>query len=708
MTNKADTALMAIPTPGKGERDLWVTIGAAYKAAGGTFEVWDDWSRRAGDSYSQQASKDTWNSLNAAGGITERTLYGEAIKHGWQDPERERRAAVNRARQTATPPPSMARPQTVTPPPTPPQMAGPTAVALATPPFVPTVEQMTAPPPQGQWQPMKPARRMTTARQDIEEALASERQTGAARAYFRGRGFTDATIDRFQIGYNAAFQLAGTNEPRAIIPYPGELYYTARRLSAAGDADGMKYLYPPKGKAGEKRAFNAPALTCGAEIVYITEGQLDAMTVEQEGGAGIGCNEPKQMLAALAKAGNALTAKAFVIIPDKDENQAGERKADKMLDALKKEGKAAYIRELPDGVHDCNDSLKQPGLLHSWIAETPQFIAGEKAREDAERRKEFDELTGGGRLAAFVQEINDSAFAKAIPTGFPMLDYKLDGGLWPGLYIIGAISSLGKTTFALQMIDQVARDAGRGCLVFTLEMAAHELMAKSISRITDGLTSQTSEKKTMRGITAGARYQHYSQSERDLIKAAFDEYAKFAGNVCIVEGQGDLGAEQMRETVAKYTAAHGGQAPVVLVDYLQILAPADPRATDKQNADRAVTELKRIARDYKTPVIAISSFNRDNYSVGASMAAFKESGAIEYSSDVLLALQLEGVGKKEFNVDEAKKAIPRLVELVVLKNRNGQTGAKIPFEFDARFNVFRERGVEVADLPQTVKRVREL
>jgi replicative DNA helicase len=133
---------------------------------------------------------------------------------------------------------------------------------------------------------------------------------------------------------------------------------------------------------------------------------------------------------------------------------------------------------------------------------------------------------------------------------------------------------------------------------------------------------------------------------------------------------------------------------------LQILAPADPRATDKQNADRAVTELKRISRDYKTPVIAISSFNRDNYSTVANMAAFKESGAIEYSSDVLLALQLEGVGVKgsDFNVDTAKQAIPRKVELCILKNRNGQTGAKIPFEYDARFNVFREQGVSDADI----------
>ena len=91
-----------------------------------------------------------------------------------------------------------------------------------------------------------------------------------------------------------------------------------------------------------------------------------------------------------------------------------------------------------------------------------------------------------------------------------------------------------------------------------------------------------------------------------------------------------------------------GNAPVVVIDYLQILAPHNDRATDKQNTDKAVMELKRISRDYKTAVIGISSLNRQSYDEPISMKAFKESGAVEYSSDVLIGLQLEGVGIKEF------------------------------------------------------------
>jgi replicative DNA helicase len=72
------------------------------------------------------------------------------------------------------------------------------------------------------------------------------------------------------------------------------------------------------------------------------------------------------------------------------------------------------------------------------------------------------------------------------------------------------------------------------------------------------------------------------------------------------------------------------------------------------------------------------------------MEAFKESGAIEYSSDVLIGLQLEGAGEDNFNATEEKQRDPRRVELVVLKNRNGSTGTKLEYNYYPRFNYFSE------------------
>ena len=70
-------------------------------------------------------------------------------------------------------------------------------------------------------------------------------------------------------------------------------------------------------------------------------------------------------------------------------------------------------------------------------------------------------------------------------------------------------------------------------------------------------------------------------------------------------------------------------------------------------------------------------------------------GAIEYSTDVLIGLQLKGVGNKNFDIDRAKSKNPREVEAVILKNRNGRTGGKIGFDFYAMFNCF----VESDDTP---------
>ena len=74
------------------------------------------------------------------------------------------------------------------------------------------------------------------------------------------------------------------------------------------------------------------------------------------------------------------------------------------------------------------------------------------------------------------------------------------------------------------------------------------------------------------------------------------------------------------------------------------------------------------------------------------MQAFKESGAIEYSTDVLIGLQLQGVGTENFDVNQAKRQEPRQIEAVILKNRNGRTGDKIGYDYYAMFNYFSENG----------------
>jgi len=304
--------------------------------------------------------------------------------------------------------------------------------------------------------------------------------------------------------------------------------------------------------------------------------------------------------------------------------------------------------------------------------------------------------------------------ADAIPTGFNLLDHELGGGLFEGLYFIGAISSLGKTTFVIQMADQIAA-AGHDVLFFSLEMSRDELVAKSLSRITFQMGDiaeaysaklkrsyiESSTGQTIRRILQG-------KAPSKIMAEAVEKYNQYAGNIYIKHGLGDISPEDVRAAVAEHERITG-RRPVVFIDYLQILKPLNDRASDKQNTDQAVVCLKRISRDYKIPIVGISSFNRENYKNDADMTAFKESGAIEYSSDVLIVLQYLGMGqsifiptgknnkdgtpqtrKIDFDIEAATLKQPREVELKILKQRNGNPRARIQYKYYSVWQTYEE------------------
>lgn len=309
-------------------------------------------------------------------------------------------------------------------------------------------------------------------------------------------------------------------------------------------------------------------------------------------------------------------------------------------------------------------------------------------------RARYMNHSAANSLTSFLDWVKENANTPVISTGFKQLDKTLDGGLYEGLYIVGAVSSLGKTTFVLQMADQIAKQ-GRDVLIISLEMAKTQLMAKTISRLTleqclnEG--ADTSTAKTSRGITAGDRYANYSRADTERIDKAVREYWTFADHIYIREAAGDVGVKQIREYVESHKK-NTGNTPIVIIDYMQILEPDNPKATDKQNMDKAVKSLKTISRDYKAVIIAISSFNRANYESSVNEASFKESGAIEYSADVLLGLQFEGVDSDNFSVTAAKKKNPREVQIVILKQREGEVGNVVNFNYYAAFNYFMETG----------------
>ena len=507
-----------------------------------------------------------------------------------------------------------------------------------------------------------------------------------ATNYPEKRGLSKAILDRFKIGYvenwkhpNAPENVTGS--PRLIIPVTQTSYLARDTRDNIPDYQ-KQYA---KTKVGGSDIFNGRAFIDDLDKpIFIVEGEIDALSIMEVGGVAValGSTSNAKKLAGMVR--DKQLERPLILALD---NDSRGRKTQAELEGLLQAQKTPYtIAVLTEGaVKDPNEMLLKN--KEAFTARVEDAI--KNARDDKEK---YLETSTDNYIQDFLNGIADSVNTPSISTGFPILDKSLDGGFYEGLYIVGAISSLGKTTLVTQIADQVA-SKGHDVLIFSLEMARAEIMAKSISRHTVMEVLQTGGEmknaKTVRGITAGNRYEKYSNTERELIKNAVQTYSGYAKHIYITEGVGDLGVNQIRATVEKHTR-YTGNTPLVIVDYLQILAPANERATDKQNTDKAVMELKRISRDFKTPVIGISSFNRDNYNNAVSMQAFKESGAIEYSSDILIGLQLKGAGQKDFDATEAKSKSPREIELVILKNRNGKTGDKVPFEFYPMFNYFVE------------------
>lgn len=505
--------------------------------------------------------------------------------------------------------------------------------------------------------------------------------------YWKRRGLSKETVDRFKLGYVAEWRHPKAPKapasPRLIIPTSPNSYL-ARDTREQIPEEQRAYS---KSKVGSIQLFNKRALQTATKPIFIVEGELDALSIIEVGGEAValGTTTKSKALVELLKA--QAPAQALIIALDNDE--AGQKASRELTEGLQGLNIPCYSFNPCGQYKDANEALQADREALTIAVEEAEHLQDEEAQA---QREAYLKNSTAHYLQSFVNGIADSVDTPYIPTGFSKLDSVLDGGLYEGLYIVGAISSLGKTTIITQIADQIAQ-AGTDVLIFSLEMARAEIMAKSISRHTLQSVLKSGgdirNAKTARGITTGKRYIDYSQTERDLINSSIMEYSKYAQNIYISEGVGDIGAEQIRETVKKHIL-FTGKTPVVIIDYLQILAPYSERATDKQNTDKAVMELKRISRDYKTPVIGISSFNRANYKEAVTMEAFKESGAIEYSSDILIGLQLKGAGKKDFDANEAKRKDPREIELVILKNRNGRTGDSLSFNFYPLFNYFEE------------------
>lgn len=573
-----------------------------------------------------------------------------------------------------------------------------------------------------------------------DKYAADLRENQNVMQYLTERGFSDETISRFKLGYAASIN-------RLVIPYPGIEYSTARRLN---ENEKEKYLYPT-GKAvplfiikeGDEDTF------------YITEGQLDAISLYQAGARNIIAigGGSADLIIGYVREHN---MRGAVIVADRDaeENRGndgltpGERTAKKLKENLDKFDIPSVTLFPPEGHKDSNDMLKadQESLTELITLGRFELLDEIAKHRDPTSQESFDE---------FLREIQSDRF-EPISTGIDQLDKALSGGLErKTLVTLAAAPGAGKTAIAQYFLENMA-EKGHNVVYVNLEMDRSQLLSRSIARLSHerSLTDQRAVPNTRNHLPQSVfadiiaidvrRGYKWTDDQKAIVEKTAAYYREhiaphFQYVTTNPENRGNIDNSlssilRKLEAITAELIRNGENAPLVCIDYLQfveydLLGEKERKPDNAEAIKQTLKAFKQFAMKYNTVVILITANNRASNSEGrASMDSARDTSNIEYSGDVMLSLVYTAVeerwthktGKTDRNGNDTyavidndyinhvidwtlseNKSYPDIAKrmsLKVVKGRGIQSRGVAKFKYDGRYFYFEPDTDSVPDM----------
>lgn len=525
------------------------------------------------------------------------------------------------------------------------------------------------------------------------------------------RGLTYGTLFDAGGGYNEAYD-------SVILPYDERTYFF-RNLKPI-DGKIVKGI----NKGGKRRLYyppNSKFKTGKGTLNFLTEGEIDALSayqalkpyLEQFGIAATGSVQfVHKTIEELNKTyGDCLTKPRFIWLGDNDAKEEVRKATEDFVEALNAAGYptiAVFFSNDTGRKVDANQYLQEHGDsgLAGFLFDVVDSKEGDLDKLARDIMKAAVQAQGikSSSLSDYLEEDFDADVAHMSKhsdraTGFENLD--VEQLFLPGLYVVGGTPGTGKTTFCWQLLSQLAGGdeyQGRSkeyCVFCCYEMSRMEMAAKSIAR--DMRRQWFSNKEisclSSSQIRLGAgKFNDAAKAAMKRLKATMETLNVMElSNTNLTELLVALNFEAQR-------AKEAGLPLVICVDYLQLIPVENSKATAKERIDEAMLRLKNFQRETNSTLIVISSLNREACNVGGTkLFAFKESGSVEYSSDVAWLL-----------VREDEEDSPRHVKLVCMKNRSGAT-YEVSFEYWAQSDYFcgRDRSSLSEEEPRKKKKVRD-
>ena len=255
---------------------------------------------------------------------------------------------------------------------------------------------------------------------------------------------------------------------------------------------------------------------------------------------------------------------------------------------------------------------------------------------------------------------NRKGILNGIPTGFADLDRMTDGLHHSEMIVIAARPSMGKTSLAMNFVENMILDHGIPVGVFSLEMSAESLILRMMTSIA---------RVNMRSIREGF------MSEADFPKI-LNAAGRLANAPLFIDDTAGLSILQLRARARRMSQQHG--VKFFVIDYLQLLHSTARRSQENRQQEIAdiSSGIKGLAKELRVPVLVLSQLNRElekDKSRKPRLSDLRESGSIEQDADVVGLLYKPSTGDEEEGPPpEEADGVP--VNLLIAKQRNGPTG----------------------------------
>lgn len=264
---------------------------------------------------------------------------------------------------------------------------------------------------------------------------------------------------------------------------------------------------------------------------------------------------------------------------------------------------------------------------------------------------------------------NDKDAFRGLQTGFFRLDRLTNGLQKSDLIVLAARPGMGKTSFAMNVVEHAAVYDGKVCAVFSLEMPTVQIKQRLLCA-----NANVSMSAALSGNLNNAEWQRLAAANLKLMKSSIliDDSARITP------------AEILSK--CRRIKAKNGRLDLIMVDYIQLMSSGRNDENRTLEVASITRELKIIAKELAVPVLALSQLKRLDKNDKPSLSDLRESGAIEQDADIVMFIERKDVDVT--NDEIIKKGITKgEAELRIAKHRNGELGT-LPLRFRGEITKF--------------------